>query len=194
MKVAVYDSEDLSKKKTKSQNRTWGRNCTLPNENLQWLVLILVGHEQSLGLSPFGWAGFKPHLEISRISEKCFKCVSPEQNKSIKPSQIPLDEIFQTHWERLCSLGPDVMKLWSETLIPGGNDGQLFCSLVFLLLKRYSSEVCEKKGKCLKASMPFCSLSLHQRGGAGKERKKRKICKFCFYLGNSISVPHPQLV
>lgn len=63
-------------------------------------------------------------------------------------------------------------------------------SLVFLPLQRCSSKVWEEKGKCLKASAPFCSLSLHQRGGAGKERKKRKICKFCLCLGDSNSVPH----
>lgn len=128
------------------------------------------------------------------MANKCSKLVSPEQNRSINHGHIPLDEVFQTGWGRLCSLGPGVMGLWSGTLIPGAVMDNYFVPLSFCYSKRFSSEVCDKKGKCLKASMRFCSLSLHQRNRAGKDTKKRKVRKFCFYLGDSMSVPRPQLV
>lgn len=155
---------------------------------------MLVGLEQSLGLCPFGWAGCKPHLEISRISKKCFKCVSPEQNKSINPSQIPLDETFQTRWERLCSLGPDVMKLWRETLIPGGMTDSYFVLLSFCYLKGTAVWCTKRRENVWKHPCPFAPCLFTRGEEQERKEKKRKICKFCFYLGDSISVPHPQLV
>lgn len=162
------------KRKKKAQNRTWGRNCTLPNEKLQWLVLILVGLEQSLGLSPFGWAGCKPHLEISRISKKCFKRVSAEQNKSIKLGQIPLDEIFQTCWQRLCSLGPDVMKLWSETLIPGGMTDSYFVLLSFCYTKSTAVRCVRRRENVWKHPCPFASCLFTREEEQERKEKREK--------------------
>lgn len=106
------------------------------------------------------------------LKEMLYKRVSAEQNTRTNPSQIPLDEIFQTRWERLCSLGSDVMKLWSGTLIPGEMTDSYF--VLFICYSKGTAVSVRKEGR-ISGSVHALSLlacSPERRSRKGKKKEK----------------------